>query len=204
MRLPSSYESIVKFTDFQLYIAYLALKNHFTKDSYDFHKYQGKVGASASAFENRKDRYAFQKLSRHRDAFGVLFANILHHPDVWIGAITSDNAGEQIYSVWKKRQESLSYSFKEELKKIGNIDDALFVEPNGQPALLKMMITNQLSIETVCLLQACLNFIPYWDAEMEPVVWTDHRRRIVKYLPFLEFDRDKIKAILAIHDEETA
>ena len=204
MKLPSSYESITRFTDLQLYIAYLALKNHFTKDGYDFHKYQGKVGASASSFENRRDRYSFQKLARHCDPFGVLFANVLHNPDVWIGAITSDNAGEQIYSLWKKRQESLSYSFKEELKRIGNIDDALYVEPNGQPALLKMLITNQVSVETVCILQALLNFVPYWDKEMEPVAWADQRRKIMKYSPFLDLDRAKLKQILAVHDEENS
>ena len=202
MILPSSYEGITKYTDFQLYIAYLALKNHFTKDSYDFHKYQGKVGASASSFENRKDRYAFQKLARHRDPLGVMFSNILQNPDIWIGAITSDQAGEQVYTVWKKRQESLSYSFKEELKRLGNIDDMLYVEPNSQPKLLKLLSQGMVSIETVCLLQAHLNFVPYWDKEMEPVVWAEWRRKIVKYLPFLEFDREKTKSILAIHDEE--
>jgi hypothetical protein len=69
--------------------------------------------------------------------------------------------------MWKKRQESLTYAFKEELKKIGDIDDALYVEPNGQPKLLKMLITGQVSIETVCMLQGALNFLPYWEKEMD-------------------------------------
>lgn len=203
MRLPSSYQSITKYTDFQVYIAYLALKNHFTRDSYDFHKYQGKVGASASSFETRRDRYSFQKLSRHRDPFGVLFANVLHNPHVWIGSVTTDNAGEQLYGLWKKRQESLSYSFKEDLKRIGNVDDALYIEPNCQPMLLKMLTSKTVSIETVCILQSLLNFVPYWDKEMEPVVWADQRRRIVKYLPFLEIDSEKVKTILALHNEDS-
>ena len=202
MKLPTTYENITKFTDFQLYIAYLALKNHFTKDSYDFHKYQGKVGASVSSFETRRDRYAFQKLARHRDAFGVLFANVLHNPEVWIGAITTDNAGEQLYSLWKKRQESMTYSFKEELKRIGQIDDALFAPENGQSELLKMLITNHVSIETVCILQMLLNFLPYWDEMMEPVSWTDQRRKIVKYIPFLDVDLPKLRTILDAHQEE--
>lgn len=204
MRLPSSYALLTKFTGFQLYIAYLALKNHFTKDSYDFHKYQGKVGASASAFDNRRDRYAFSKLERHRDPFGMLFSNLLCNPDAWIGEITSGGQADQIYLEWKKRQESLSYCFKEELKIIGNIDDALFVPTNSQPELLRKLNRDEVTIESVCLLQSCYNFIPYWDEQMDKVMWGDARRKIVKYLPFLEFDRDKIKEILAVHDEETA
>lgn len=202
MKLPSSYESIAKYTDFQLYIAYLALKNHFTKDGYDFHKYQGKVGASMSSFETRRDRYSFQKLSRHRDPFGVLFANILHNPDVWIGSITGDQGAEQIYTMWKKRQESLTYAFKEELKRIGDIDDVLYVEPHGQPKLLKMLITGQVSIETVCMLQGALNFMPYWEAEMEPVMWADWRRKIYKYKPFLDYDVRNIRSIVEAHRDE--
>jgi hypothetical protein len=33
-------------TPFEVYKKYLALKNHFTKDSYDYFKYGGKVSAS--------------------------------------------------------------------------------------------------------------------------------------------------------------
>ena len=40
------------------YRCYLALKNHFTKDHYDYHKYRGKTRASNQAFYKRKDRCA--------------------------------------------------------------------------------------------------------------------------------------------------
>ena len=38
------------------YRCYLALKNHFTKDHYDYIKYRGKTRASNEAFYKRKDR----------------------------------------------------------------------------------------------------------------------------------------------------
>ena len=42
------------------YRCYLSLKNHFTKDKYDYHKYRGKVRATNAAFYKRKDRFWFE------------------------------------------------------------------------------------------------------------------------------------------------
>jgi len=50
-------------TGFEVYKMYLALKQHFTKDNYDYVKYRGKVTASEKSFEERRDRYFFKKLA---------------------------------------------------------------------------------------------------------------------------------------------
>ncbi len=42
-------------TPFESYKTFLAVKSHFTTDNYDYVKYNGKVTASASSFETRKD-----------------------------------------------------------------------------------------------------------------------------------------------------
>ena len=42
---------------FDAYRCYLSLKNHFTKDHYDYHKYGGKTRATKEAFI--KERIAF-------------------------------------------------------------------------------------------------------------------------------------------------
>ena len=47
-------------TGFEVYKMYLALKNHFTRDNYDYQKYNGKVSASEKAFEQRRDRFFFK------------------------------------------------------------------------------------------------------------------------------------------------
>ena len=46
------------------------LKNHFTKEKYDYHKYCGKSRASIQSFYKRKDRFFFEKLSRQKDDAG--------------------------------------------------------------------------------------------------------------------------------------
>lgn len=201
MRLPSSYKERAKHSPFQLFVAYLALKRHFTDDKYDFHKYQGRVNAKESSFETRKDKFFFYKLAKHRDPVGYLVANLSENPDAWIGQLIGDGDSETRFTEWKRRQESLTYCFKEELKEIGDYHDMLFCPENGQPELLKRLNVGMVSLDTVCLLQQLLNFVPYWDSTMELVLWEDQRRQIVKYLPFMEIDVDKMKKVLQEHEE---
>ena len=45
---------------YNCYCLYLAMKNHFTQEEYDFFKYNGKINAIKESFLSRKDRYQFQ------------------------------------------------------------------------------------------------------------------------------------------------
>ena len=49
---------------FDTYKEYLAYKNHFTKEKYDYQRYGGKSRAKIDSFYKRKDRYFFEKMSR--------------------------------------------------------------------------------------------------------------------------------------------
>ena len=51
-------------TGFEVYKMYLALKLHFTSDTYDYFQYGGTAKASQRSFDNRKDKFFFVKLSR--------------------------------------------------------------------------------------------------------------------------------------------
>ncbi|HCX23246.1 MAG TPA: hypothetical protein DHN29_15105, partial [Cytophagales bacterium] len=53
-------------TAFDCYKTYLAFKNHFTKDNFDYFKYGGKTRASTASFNKRKDKYFFEKMSRQK------------------------------------------------------------------------------------------------------------------------------------------
>ena len=53
-------------TPIDVYKTYLAFKNHFTKVSYNYFKYSGKSRASKEAYNNRKDRYFFERMSRKK------------------------------------------------------------------------------------------------------------------------------------------
>ena len=76
---------------FDAYRCYLSLKNHFTKDHYDFHKYGGKTRATKQAFYKRKDRFWFEKVSRQKNDKEVVdffVSNFVYTTDpstMWIG-----------------------------------------------------------------------------------------------------------------------
>ena len=69
---------------YQMYVYYLAIKRHFTSN-YDFHKYNGKINASVTSFETRKDKFFFYKLSKKTDAKNFILANLVENPNIWIG-----------------------------------------------------------------------------------------------------------------------
>ena len=52
---------------FDAYRCYLSLKNHFTKDHYDYLMYRGKTRATVQAFYKRKDRFWFEKFARSKN-----------------------------------------------------------------------------------------------------------------------------------------
>jgi hypothetical protein len=101
---------IPKVQPFDVYKSYLGLKNHFTKKTYDYHKYGGKSRASIQSFYKRRDRFFFEKLSRQKDDSEVVeyfVANFVSCDDpqaLWIGQIMKE--GEENYSDWKRKNQS--------------------------------------------------------------------------------------------------
>ena len=96
---------------FEVYRTYLSVRNHFTRDSYDFFKFGGKTKVSSGAFDKRKDRYIFDKISKdfRDDEVPLLFvSNFVAKDKFWIGNVLSEES-RNIYTTWKKRIQSLSY-----------------------------------------------------------------------------------------------
>ena len=80
-------------TGFDCYRTYLAFKNHFTKDNFDYFKYGGKTNATTTSFNKRKDKYFFEKMSRQKkdedivDYFTAIFSQCDDPQKMWIGEI---------------------------------------------------------------------------------------------------------------------
>ena len=171
---------------FEAYQKYLALKQHFTRDGYDYFKYGGKVSARLSSFESRKDRFFFYKL-----------ANFIDKDVSWVRDLLGTEA-EQTYTGWLKRQQSLGYMFQNELDKLGDdLNDELMVTDGQHPKLLRQFLRNEISIETLVILNDILKFFKHWNDKIEErIIWNDVYRKCTKYLPFLRFDREVCKKAL--------
>jgi hypothetical protein len=184
------------------YKTYLALKNHFTKDSYDYHKYNKKTRASLQSFYKRKDRFFFEKMSRQRDEKEVenfFVANFVSCEDpetLWIGEVMKE--GEERYQNWQKKIQSLSYLFKEESQSLfeENKFDEVFKCSKGHPPLLKKFLTGKVSLETLVIYDKIFMFSKDFDKKLQDPVWETVSRRIRKYNSFLNIDVFKFKKIL--------
>ena len=185
------------------YRCYLSMKNHFTKDKYDYHKYRGKVRATNEAFYKRKDRFWFEKLARNKsdqevvDFFVSNFITCTDPSKLWIGELIKD--GEGRYVEWKKRNQSLSYIFKEETESVfsnGDFDSMFAIDGTRHPQILKEYLRKNISIETLVILNQILGFKENFDSHLKDPVWETVSMRMKKYSPFLNIDVQRYKQIL--------
>tara|TARA_B100000287_G_scaffold331487_1_gene316350 strand:- start:597 stop:1196 length:600 start_codon:yes stop_codon:yes gene_type:complete len=194
---------MLKVNPFETYKSYLGLKNHFTKEKYDYIKYCGKSRASVESFYKRKDRFFFEKISRQKNDEEVIdffVANFVSCDDpqaLWIGEIMRN--GEKNYTNWKKRTQSLSYVFKEE---IGNVfggkkfDEMFEIKGTKHPDIVKEHLQGNISLETFLILEKILGFKKDFDKKLGDPVWKFLSLRMEKYNSFLNIDVFRYKKIL--------
>lgn len=186
-------------TGYEAYKMYVALKNHFNSDTYDYFRYGGKTRANVKSFEMRHDKYFFNKLAKHKDTERFVLANIVEdNPNVWVGDLANEQQAELNYKTWLKRQESLSYVFTNDLDNLSPVyNDNLIVEGSNHPLLLKLLIQKKVSLETIVVLNDLCGFFRHWNKKIEEdVIWPMVYKKCKKYRPFLKFDKDKLKQIV--------
>lgn len=184
------------------YRTYLAIKNHFTLDTYDYFKYNKKSKVSLDTFLKRKDKIFFAKLGNRKDAYleSFLVANFLYQTNIWVGELLSDEC-EDRYKNWKRRQESLSYHFKNEMEFVSDLSaeefNELFHSVNGNhPEIIQKYVRKEISLETLCILDNILKFINKSDKIISDPIYIDISKLCKKYQPFLKVDIPKLKSVL--------
>ena len=194
---------IPKVKPFDVYKSYLGLKNHFTKEKYDYQKYGGKSRASLESFYKRRDRFFFEKISRQKNDSEVVeffvsnFVTCDDPQSLWIGEIVRN--GEQNYTDWKRRLQSLSYTFKSEIEDVftGKDFDAMFkIEGTKHPQIIKEFLGKNISLETFVILNKVIGFKDNFDKKLSDPVWKFLSMRISKYDSFIHIDVFKFKKIL--------
>lgn len=187
-------------TPYECYIKYVSLKNHFTKKSYNYHLYKGKIKSNFNTFNVRKDKIFFEKLSKHIDIEGFLLSNIVCNPKVYIRDLAYSESAEAIYQQWLKNNQSLTYIFKQDISKITDFDSSLIVEDNSHPQLLRLFLQKKIQLETLCIILELSGAKKYWDNKLDyDPVWDMLKLKVEKYLPFIEYDKGKFKQICLDH-----
>ena len=186
---------------FETYKTYLAMKQHFTKDKYDYHKYCGRSRATLQAFHKRKDRYFFEKMSRQRpdkeieDYFLANFVTCENPETLWIGEIMQE--GDKNYTQWQKKVQSLSYVFREDIDKLFDRKvDEVFDCSKGHPHILRSYLGGFTTLETLVICDRIFGYVKNFDKQLQDPVWETVSRRIKKYTPFLNINVPRYKKVL--------
>lgn len=191
-------------TGYEAFGLYQAIKLHFTTDSYDFFKYGGKSRISVDAFDNRKDKYYFHKLSRRLsnrdDLIMFLVANFIEDDKCWVGNLLSEES-ETIYRQRQRVLQSMSYIFENDCRKIfdgvSNPNAVLQSESGDYPELLKRALRKEIEIESLIIMNSILGFFPMWNRKISDTVrWPEFYRKVTKYAAFLPKDVVKYKLIM--------
>jgi len=192
----------MKVTPFETYQTYLSMKSHFTNKRYDFFKYGGKSRATMTSFNKRKDKYWFEKTSRKysdQEVTDFLLANFVttNTPqNLWIGEII--NSGERTYADWMRRQQSLTYLFKEQSKKLLSEKklEEVFNCSRGHPPILKKYLGGEISLETLVIFEKIFSFGKKFNRKLKDPVWETVSMKMKKYVPFLNINVFQYKKIL--------
>ena len=192
----------MKVTPFETYQTYLSMKSHFTNKRYDFFKYGGKSRATMTSFNKRKDKYWFEKTSRKysdQEITDFLLSNFVNTDtpqNLWIGEII--NSGERKYADWMRRQQSLTYLFKEQSKELLSEKklEEVFNCSRGHPLILKKYLGGDISLETLVIFEKIFSFGKKFNRKLKDPVWETVSMKIKKYVPFLNINVFQYKKIL--------
>ena len=188
-------------TPHDCYRTYLAVKNHFTKESFDFFKSNGKARASLDTFNKRRDKYFFEKLSHYKNDTEIVnyFVSYFVSSDknAWIGDMIHDKG--QTYEHYLLKLSNLEESFKKESIYLFSQENLLSVfecTMGKHPTILKKFLNGTISIETLVIYDRIFLFGNNFDKKLLDPVWETVSLKIRKYNPFLNIDVFKYKKIL--------
>lgn len=177
---------------------YQALKRHFSS-TYDYHRYGGKLRTSTTSASYQRDKLFYQKVGKHKDPKRFLLANILHDKKVYIRSLAYDAEAERIHMEYVARVESLSYIFKQDLKKLDdNLNSNLQSLDCYHPKIIVLYLSKQICLETLCIVAKETAIVGNWervfpyDPVIEEIIF-----KIKKYTPFITFDRIKFRKFIA-------
>jgi hypothetical protein len=187
---------------FESYKLYNALKLHF-EGSYDAVKYNYKTNVTPKSFLNRKDKYFFAKLAKkYNGSLKEFYVSQFINEQKYVGDMM-DSEAESYYAIYKKIKESIHRVFSIDINKIIDLNigvkfDNLFESVDGQqPMIVQMWMQEDISLETVVILNSLLGFIQREDSKIsDTIIWPDNKRKIEKYTPFVNFDINKCKTML--------
>lgn len=187
---------------FEVYQNYIAIKLHFAKWEYDYFLFRGQTNVSVKAYERRKDHVWFKKLANLHSPIERIVAHVSYYEGAFIRDIVQDT--DDIFRDWQIRNDTLTDTFKREIKRLKAVfNDNFLFTPGSHPYLVREYLGGRISLETITIISELTDCVSYWGEHMDDdPLFENVIRRIMKYAPFLKFDVEKFRKILLENVEE--
>ena len=187
-----------------VYIMYCAMKAHFSKRDYDFHKYGGKTKVSRDSFYKRKDRFFFVKLSKKyktkTEIMHYYVSNFIKDKRGYIANFNDEN-----YKSWLLKRDNFYEQFLIEMRPFIKEFEPLFeVKNENHPKLLKEFLGGRVSLETIIILDELVKYGKKWDEQLKgDIIWIDLKKLMENYKGFLTINKNLYKMKLLKLIEES-
>jgi len=126
-----------------------------------------------------------------------MVSNLITEEKVWPEFLVREEA-QRNYVERTKRIDSLTYTFTEDLKELlPDFDSNIIVKDNSLPPLFRFLIQGKVCIETVCIIVDICNCVWTLNRHLKgDVLWEGLRLKIMKYQPFLTYDKDAYRRLI--------
>lgn len=171
---------------------------HFTSN-YNVFKHNARVKITPEEYELKsKQLVKFSKVfNKDLDGSFFLIANYIEGNFSVPFDITKDDL--DTFITWKGRRESISYLFQSEFRFIqNNFSNKDFSTKYPQDSnLFKTYLSGKVSHETLVLLDKYhIPFLDEWNNKDTINLFKDKIFRLIKYIPFVKHDQEKIQTII--------
>ena len=200
-------------TTFSAWVVYQGIYAHFTRD-YDYFKYNGKgnwnsIDSMERSFTKLEKNGNFSMQRKIFKDIGKNFTNKEALIYFYLSQFTNGiryptNFDSDLYDEYIERMNNFDFTIKKDMMEIkryldkfeANFDDIFKVVGINHPTILKMGLSNTISLETVAVLDMILNFVSNIDQCLDDPLSKDYSRVVKKYKPILEVDLNKQKKII--------
>ena len=184
-----------------VYKLYLVMKNHFA-GRYDAIKYKWEIKITEQAFQKRKDRYFFIKLSERftfKEIYLILLSNMVANPDFWVGDVDEDAIVFYRQYIGKLRR--IDNIFVDDIKNLYE-----FSRMKGIPLstvfqysvksstsyISKLVQSGVISYESFLILDSFLDIINKHDEIATDFVWNEFSKKLNAYRKLIEISNEEI------------
>lgn len=175
---------------FEVYRKYIAIKLHFTNDSYDYFRSEGRTTANIHSYSKRKDQYFFDYLAKNggdeSDITMKLVLYFLNERHMYIKEIVEECRKRPNYFLqWLGFIEGFPYTA---IKQFNDIRDEflktkIFPDVFHSPLMFEKYLEKELYAESFILFDS---FFKISKLLKNNLLWKEESKILKKYFPFVQ------------------